>query len=228
MSADGGQIEMNYRVTERADLQELERWFDEDLALGTRAITESDFYAARKRHAQIRAGRPLSGTSLVDIATRNPDFLKARNIFVWVWKHTDRSKWADTKLAREQESRHDGEIDCYEDVEGLRYTPGSYILDFNIGSSSITFEPWQVLLDKPFVTEKVKGRTKNILLCRYAKSIAGIKLGPRKHWIDAAKRAAVSSRDEWTSVGICFYVSSTMRFSSFSIEPPPPASAPSA
>ncbi len=193
-----GLIEMNVRVTAPADLLELERWYNHDLAAETRRMTRSDFLIAKKRRAQIRAGRPLSGASLLEVAKHDPQALRDRNILVWVWKHTERSNWANDKLKHEQSSRYDSEIDCYENVHGACVVPGSYILDFNLSSgASPVFGAWQVLLEKPLVKEKVRGLTNNILLCRYVNSVAGLKLGPRKSWNDAAKRAASSSKDEW-------------------------------
>lgn len=193
-----GLIEMNVRVTTQTDLRELKRWFDKEVASGTRPITESDLHAAKQLHDQIRVGRPFSGSSLLQVANDHPSSLEDRSVFVWFRKHQDLSPWANARLTDEQESRNDSKIECYEDVaNGNGYMPGSYILDFDVSApQSPIFTSWQILSDKPFILNKSK--RKSILLCRPVKKVHGLKLGPKKLWLQAAKRAISSPQEEWT------------------------------
>ena len=154
-------------------------------------MTADDLKVAVERHGQRRDSRPApEGGDLLSHLRSEPASFEDRKFFVWVWDPNPAAKWAHSELRGVQADREDESIDFYQNFSA---PSGSYILDFGPTGKFVGLS--QVLKDRHL--HQRKSGSGNLLLCRQMETFEGLRLGNLAVWRTAAKRAALSQRDEW-------------------------------
>jgi hypothetical protein len=190
----GALTEANVLIRDREALEALLAWYKSNITTNSRPITEKDLRRGARQRAIVRSTRPsYEDQTLLDVARDEPEKLADRNIAVWVWKHSKRSRWADAALEAQRKLRHNSKIDCWENAEGFIPPPGGYIIDFDTSGPGkpILDGVWRLLSDEP----KVRTNDGNILLAVPVRNIGDWALGSMKAWRDGALKSGAWEGD---------------------------------
>jgi hypothetical protein len=192
-------IEANMSVDDLAIVSALQGWWHGKVRQRARPITEQDLDYAEILFRNRRTTRPITAApNLLSAIMKHPGQFKDRNLYIWIWKQSKLSPWAEDALEDVKKVRGPN-IDSWQDVENPP-PPGSYVLDFSLTKKRAEFGGlWQILTEEP-VFEPASGKGK-LLLCVERQQFGGLLVGDVKEWEAAAYKFVTNNgspdEDEW-------------------------------